>query len=83
MYLLCPREGVQKEPLAVVGSPYWMAPEVLRGELYDEKVRHLPFRPLGLLAAAVVHRVAHLPCLTLPAHVQCQTPHMASWACQE
>lgn len=35
---LC-REGARKEPLAVVGSPYWMAPEVLRGELYDEKVR--------------------------------------------
>lgn len=38
------REGERKEPLAVVGSPYWMAPEVLRGELYDEKVRHQPFR---------------------------------------
>lgn len=32
-------EGSEKEPLAVVGSPYWMAPEVLRGELYNEKVR--------------------------------------------
>nr|XP_060619797.1 dual specificity testis-specific protein kinase 1 [Anolis sagrei ordinatus] len=32
-------EGGEKEPLAVVGSPYWMAPEVLRGELYNEKVR--------------------------------------------
>lgn len=31
-------DGVDKQPLAVVGSPYWMAPEVLRGELYDEKV---------------------------------------------
>uniref|UniRef100_A0A8C3N4S4 Testis associated actin remodelling kinase 1 n=1 Tax=Geospiza parvula TaxID=87175 RepID=A0A8C3N4S4_GEOPR len=32
-------EGSEKEPLAVVGSPYWMAPEVLRGEIYNEKVR--------------------------------------------
>lgn len=31
-------EGSEKEPLAVVGSPYWMAPEVLRGEIYNEKV---------------------------------------------
>ncbi|KAM4521308.1 dual specificity testis-specific protein kinase 2-like isoform 2-T2 [Fundulus diaphanus] len=30
-------DGGEKQPLAIVGSPYWMAPEVLRGELYDEK----------------------------------------------
>lgn len=27
-----------QEHLSIVGSPYWMAPEMLRGELYNEKV---------------------------------------------
>ncbi len=27
------------EKLSVVGSPFWMAPEVLRDEPYNEKVR--------------------------------------------
>lgn len=31
-------DATQKQPLSIVGSPYWMAPEVLRGEQYDEKV---------------------------------------------
>uniref|UniRef100_A0A8C3JKF5 Protein kinase domain-containing protein n=1 Tax=Calidris pygmaea TaxID=425635 RepID=A0A8C3JKF5_9CHAR len=30
----------EKEPLAGVGSPYSMAPEVPRGEIYNEKVMH-------------------------------------------
>ncbi|XP_045069626.1 uncharacterized protein LOC121563235 [Coregonus clupeaformis] len=34
-------DGADKQPLAVVGSPYWMAPEVLRGEVYDEKLATL------------------------------------------
>lgn len=33
-------DGTDKQTLAVVGSPYWMAPEVLRGEHYNEKVGH-------------------------------------------
>lgn len=28
----------EQEGLSIVGSPYWMAPEMLRGELYNEKV---------------------------------------------
>ena len=27
-----------KRKLSVVGSPWWMAPECIHGELYDEKV---------------------------------------------
>lgn len=30
---------VEGEKLSVVGSPFWMAPEVLRDEPYDEKVK--------------------------------------------
>lgn len=48
------REGVQKEPLAVVGSPYWMAPEVLRGELYDEKADIFAF---GIVLCELIARV--------------------------
>lgn len=32
---LCSTEGAK---LSVVGSPFWMAPEVLRDEPYNEKV---------------------------------------------
>ncbi|KAK1334343.1 hypothetical protein QTO34_005347 [Cnephaeus nilssonii] len=48
------REGERKEPLAVVGSPYWMAPEVLRGELYDEKADVFAF---GIVLCELIARV--------------------------
>ncbi|XP_007945107.2 dual specificity testis-specific protein kinase 1 [Orycteropus afer afer] len=48
------REGARKEPLAVVGSPYWMAPEVLRGELYDEKADAFAF---GIVLCELIARV--------------------------
>lgn len=33
-----PPHSMGSEKLAVVGSPFWMAPEVLRDEPYNEKV---------------------------------------------
>lgn len=33
--------SAEREKLSVVGSPYWMAPEVLRDEVYNEKVKSL------------------------------------------
>uniref|UniRef100_UPI00398EB2AD dual specificity testis-specific protein kinase 1 n=1 Tax=Pristiophorus japonicus TaxID=55135 RepID=UPI00398EB2AD len=44
----------EKEPLAVVGSPYWMAPEVLRGELYDEKTDIFAY---GIILCEVIARI--------------------------
>lgn len=34
-------EDEEQSPLAIVGSPYWMAPEMLRGEVYNEKVMNV------------------------------------------
>ncbi|XP_032532558.1 dual specificity testis-specific protein kinase 1 [Chiroxiphia lanceolata] len=47
-------EGSEKEPLAVVGSPYWMAPEVLRGEIYNEKVDVFAY---GIILCETIARV--------------------------
>ncbi|CAG5946689.1 unnamed protein product [Menidia menidia] len=44
----------EKRPLAIVGSPYWMAPEVLRGELYDEKVDVFAF---GIILCEIIARI--------------------------
>ncbi|KAL6118478.1 tesk1 [Pungitius sinensis] len=43
-----------QEPLAVVGSPYWMAPEVLRGELYNEKVDVFAY---GIILCEIIARI--------------------------
>ena len=36
---VCVLCSAEVEKLTVVGSPFWMAPEVLRDELYNEKVK--------------------------------------------
>ncbi|XP_030287567.1 dual specificity testis-specific protein kinase 2 [Sparus aurata] len=46
-------DGV-KQPLAIVGSPYWMAPEVLRGELYNEKVDVFAY---GIILCEIIARI--------------------------
>lgn len=47
-------EEADQEPLAVVGSPYWMAPEVLRGEVYNEKVDVFAY---GIILCEVIARI--------------------------
>lgn len=47
-------DGGEKQPLAVVGSPYWMAPEVLRGELYNEKADVFAY---GIILCEIIARI--------------------------
>lgn len=47
-------EEEEQEPLAVVGSPYWMAPEVLRGEVYNEKVDVFAY---GIILCEIIARI--------------------------
>uniref|UniRef100_A0A674NJB2 dual-specificity kinase n=1 Tax=Takifugu rubripes TaxID=31033 RepID=A0A674NJB2_TAKRU len=47
-------DGAGKQPLAIVGSPYWMAPEVLRGELYNEKVDVFAY---GIILCEIIARI--------------------------
>ncbi|KAL2079275.1 hypothetical protein ACEWY4_025019 [Coilia grayii] len=47
-------DGSNRQPLAIVGSPYWMAPEVLRGEAYNEKVDVFAF---GIILCEIIGRI--------------------------
>ncbi|XP_016102412.1 dual specificity testis-specific protein kinase 2 isoform X2 [Sinocyclocheilus grahami] len=47
-------EEAEKPSLAVVGSPYWMAPEVLRGERYNEKVDVFAY---GIILCEIIGRI--------------------------
>uniref|UniRef100_A0A672RV07 dual-specificity kinase n=1 Tax=Sinocyclocheilus grahami TaxID=75366 RepID=A0A672RV07_SINGR len=48
------RSEAEKPSLAVVGSPYWMAPEVLRGERYNEKVDVFAY---GIILCEIIGRI--------------------------
>ncbi|XP_037091326.1 LIM domain kinase 1-like, partial [Pollicipes pollicipes] len=48
----------RKKRYTVVGNPYWMAPEMMRGQKYDEKVDIFSF---GIILCEVIGRVAADP----------------------
>ncbi|XP_068611734.1 dual specificity testis-specific protein kinase 2 [Brachionichthys hirsutus] len=47
-------EEENEERLAIVGSPYWMAPEVLRSEAYNEKVDVFAY---GIILCEIIGRI--------------------------
>ncbi|XP_028667087.2 dual specificity testis-specific protein kinase 2 isoform X1 [Erpetoichthys calabaricus] len=49
-----PDYSVDGEKLAVVGSPYWMAPEVLRDEPYNEKADVFSY---GIILCEIIARI--------------------------
>ncbi|CAL8277968.1 unnamed protein product [Lota lota] len=49
-----PTPGAEGEKLAVVGSPFWMAPEVLRDELYNEKADVFSY---GIILCEIIARI--------------------------
>ncbi|XP_041940380.1 dual specificity testis-specific protein kinase 2 isoform X1 [Alosa sapidissima] len=49
-----PSDDVEGEKLAVVGSPFWMAPEVLRDEPYNEKADVFSY---GIVLCEVIARI--------------------------
>ncbi|XP_077995493.1 LIM domain kinase 1-like isoform X2 [Glandiceps talaboti] len=46
--------SVRKKRYTVVGNPYWMAPEMMKGKLYDEKVDIFSF---GIVLCEMIGRV--------------------------
>ncbi|XP_076601828.1 dual specificity testis-specific protein kinase 2 [Chaetodon auriga] len=49
-----PTNPAEREKLSVVGSPFWMAPEVLRDELYNEKADVFSY---GIILCEIIARV--------------------------
>eukprot|EP00795_Rhopilema_esculentum_P015041 gene15041-6202_t len=48
------RPAIPKKRLTVVGSPFWMAPEMMKGKGYDEKVDIFSF---GIVVCEIIGRV--------------------------
>jgi len=52
-----PRRYERKKRYTVVGNPYWMAPEMLTGKKYDEKVDIFSF---GIVICEVMKKKVHI-----------------------
>ncbi|MEQ2280939.1 Dual specificity testis-specific protein kinase 2, partial [Ameca splendens] len=65
-----PTKLAEGEKLAVVGSPFWMAPEVLRDEPYNEKADVFSY---GIILCEIIARIQadpdFLPRTEVPAHL--------------
>ncbi|XP_034827894.1 LIM domain kinase 1 isoform X1 [Maniola hyperantus] len=53
-----PHASLRRKRYTVVGNPYWMAPEMMNGKLYDEKVDVFSF---GIILCEIIGRVSADP----------------------
>ncbi|XP_038214729.1 LIM domain kinase 1 [Zerene cesonia] len=53
-----PHASLRRKRYTVVGNPYWMAPEMMNGNLYDEKVDVFSF---GIILCEIIGRVSADP----------------------
>ncbi|XP_053616871.1 LIM domain kinase 1 isoform X2 [Plodia interpunctella] len=52
------RDALRRKRYTVVGNPYWMAPEMMNGNVYDEKVDVFSF---GIILCEIIGRVSADP----------------------
>lgn len=51
--------------MTVVGTPYWMAPEMLRGEGYDEKVDIFSYGIVVSEVSTLIYSIVHVLVYTI------------------